>query len=122
MMFRKALIYLMAFSIFMVGCGGRIAHPIMTAQINDYDMDCDLIIHEMGSLEIQYTKKTKEHNVKEAIDVVLLITGIFVFVPWFFIDLKDAEKVEYEAIQNRILHLAALAKKKKCENVPVIYH
>jgi len=120
-MLRKYIIYLMACSVFMVGCGGRVAHPIMSHQPNDLNLNCDLLIHEIGYLNLQYKKKTKEYDLKEAADVGLLVGGWWLLgIPWFFIDLKDAEKVEYEAIQARILHLVELAKIKKCENVPTI--
>ena len=112
---KKFVTYLLVLCFFMIGCGGRQAHPILSHQPNDQEKSCDVLRDEINYLNAQYKKKKEEHAGKEALDVALLIGGFFIIVPWFFMDLKDAEKVEYEAITHRIEHLTSLARTKNCE-------
>jgi len=113
-MARLVVTYLMILSIFLIGCGGRTAHPITSHQAGDENKTCDVLRDEIDYLKVQHEDKKKEHQVKEAVDIALLIGGILILVPFFFMDLKNAEKVEYEAINHRIEHLRSLAREMNC--------
>ena len=112
---RLVATYLTVLSISMAGCAGREAYPISSHQPGDQDKSCDLLRDEIDYLRAEYDEKKDLHQTKEAADIALFIGGVLIIVPWLFMDFKDAERVEYEAIELRIKHLKSLAKEKGCE-------
>ena len=44
----------------------------------------------------------------------MIITGLFVIIPFFFMDLKNGDKVELQAYRQRYNSLTLLAAKKGC--------
>ena len=45
---------------------------------------------------------------------LLMLSGGFLIVPWFFLDLSDADKIEANAQRARYNYLAGIAKKRNC--------
>lgn len=50
----------------------------------------------------------------EITNTLWAVAGVFLIVPFFFMDLKDAEKVEYEAMKTRRDRLLVYAAEKNC--------
>ena len=45
---------------------------------------------------------------------ILMLTGGFTIIPWFFLDLSDADKIEANAQRARYNYLADIASKGRC--------
>lgn len=99
-------------------CGGRRADPVAAYKISDDGLTCDGIRGEMSFIDQQVaalipdTKKTGKN-------VALGTAGLFLIVPFFFMDMSDAERVEIEAYKKRYLSLEQISQKKNC-NAPSI--
>ena len=99
--------------IFVSGCAGKTANPIMVSQYGDEQKSCNVLKFEMITMQnnmqdvLPKTEKTGKN-------VALGVAGAFFLVPWFFMDFSSAEQVEYEAYRNRYNHLASIAISKEC--------
>ena len=108
---RKAIIVVLACSL--AACGGRAAHPVMIQQYGDRQKSCEVIEVEMAQIQqeinrlIPKTKKTGKNT-------ALAVAGWFLIVPFFFMDLSEAEQEEIEAYRKRYNHLLLIATDKKC--------
>lgn len=94
-------------------CGGRTAHPVMVTQYGDAQKSCDSLAFEINQIEGEMSKLVGKRD-KTGKNVALGVTGFFLIVPLFFMDFKNAPKVEYEAYRQRYNHLAIIANDKKC--------
>ena len=99
-----------------VGCAGKTAHPVPQAQIGDDQMSCNEIQQEQAHIKNQINKLIPESK-KGIKNTALGVTGIFLIVPWFFMDFSDAEKVEIQAYQERSHKLSRIAARKNCPPV-----
>lgn len=101
-------------------CGGRTPQPVMVSQYGDQDKSCDALRYD-----IQYTENEIQRLLpktdKTNQNVALGVAGWFLLVPWFFMDFKNAEATEYEALRQRHQHLTSIAMSKKCK-VSVQYY
>ena len=52
---------------------------------------------------------------KTGANIVLGVTGFFLIVPWFFMDLSKAEQIEIDAYRRRLNQLLIIAGDKGCE-------
>jgi hypothetical protein len=99
-------------------CGGRKPDPVATYKISDDSLTCDGIHAELSFIDQQVaalipdTKKTGKN-------VALGTAGLFLIVPFFFMDMSDAERVEIDAYKKRYLSLEQTAQKKNC-NTPSV--
>ncbi|MBE9109295.1 hypothetical protein IQ273_07690 [Nodosilinea sp. LEGE 07298] len=101
-------------------CGGRTPTPVMSAQYGDKQKSCDVLEHEIANVESEMQRilpKTDKTNK----NVLLCVTGWFFIVPWFFMDFKNAEQTEYEALRQRYSNLTSLAVSKECDVSKVNY-
>ena len=95
-------------------CAGRAAHPVKVAQSGDNKKTCKSLRKE--------TKKIRQ-NIKKMIPAVkkadkkrtlLMLSGGLLIIPWFFLDLSDADKIETNAKRARHNYLVDVAKKRNC--------
>lgn len=97
----------------LIGCAGRAANPVMIQQYGDDKKSCQALEREMifiqGEIQrlIPQTKKTGKN-------VALGVTGFFLIVPLFFMDLSKAEQIEVDAYRRRYNHLLIIAGDKQC--------
>ena len=91
------------------GCAGRDAYPVGVVQVGDSNLSCDALKLEMSQNETLIAKKLKHDQSK-------LWSNIFWFI-WFppLMDVKEAEKIEAEALQRRNNRLEVLMVNKKCD-------
>ncbi len=88
--------------------------PIQVYRPGDEKMRCEEIHAEQALIDLDIAaKKTKRGNTM-ATNIVLGITGFFVIFPWFFMDFKDAEGTEIEALEQRQDRLGLLAVEQGC--------
>jgi len=112
---KKLLCVLLCVAVLVVGCGGRAANPVAVYVPGDEKRACDSLQVEMAQIEQEITTKKHKRGSTTAANVVLGIAGFFVIVPWFFMDFKDAEGTEIEALQQRYKRLSSLAVEKGCD-------
>jgi hypothetical protein len=109
----KLLILLFVFQIFAWGCAGRTANPVMSSQYGDPNKSCNALQIELSQTE-QEMRRLLPDTDKTGKNVLLGIAGAFILIPWFFMDFKDAEQVEVNALRQRYNTLSILASEKNC--------
>lgn len=106
-------------SVGLLGCAGRAANPVLQDQPGDNQKSCDTLQVEMAGIQSQIQKLIPESD-KTGKNVGLGIGGIFLLgIPWFFMDLSDAEKAEINAYNMRYNKLMTIATQKKCQFLAV---
>jgi len=101
-------------SVALLGCAGRAANPILQDQIGDNQKSCDTLQVEMAGIQTQIQALIPQSD-KTGKNVGLGIGGLFLLgIPWFFMDLTDAEKNEINAYNARYNRLQTIAAQKKC--------
>ncbi len=109
----KTSIALLLTVMLVIGCAGRAANPVMVQQYGDDKKTCQALEREMVFIqgEIQRLMPQTEKTGK---NVALGVTGFFLLVPLFFMDLSQAEQVEIDAFRRRYNHLLIIAGDKQC--------
>jgi hypothetical protein len=109
----KKVISALLLVLFVSGCAGRTANPVMTRQYGDETRSCASITAELGTIEGEIQRLIPKTN-KTGKNVALGVAGWFFIVPWFFMDLSQAEQEEINAYRMRYNHLVAIAADKGC--------
>ena len=111
---RKLLCLVLAVCVFYTGCAGREANPIPAYLPGDENRSCASLNAEMAQLQSEMQRLLPKTN-KCATNTLWAIGGILFIVPFFFMDLKDAEKIEYDAFRARYNRLLITASEKQCD-------
>lgn len=101
------------FTFIVVGCGGRAANPIMVSQYGDHKKSCETLQVEMSQNQQEISRMLPETE-KTGTNVALGVVGLFLIVPWFFMDFSESEQIEVNAYRQRYNHLALVAMDKDC--------
>ena len=96
------------------GCAGRSAHPVTVAQSGDAKKTCKALRKETKQILRRIHKMVPYIKKKDKKKVLKMVTGALIVIPWFFVDMKDAEKVEANALRKRYNYLADLADGLNC--------
>ena len=96
------------------GCAGRSARPITVAQSGDAKKSCQALRKETKQILRRIHKMVPYIKKKDKMKVLKMVTGALIVIPWFFVDMKDAEKVEANALRKRYNYLADLADGLNC--------
>ena len=116
---KKLIAITLITSITIIGCAGRAANPVLQDQVGDNQKSCDTLQTEMSGIQSQIQKLVPESD-KTGKNVGLGIGGFFLLgIPWFFMDLSDAEKAEINAYNMRYNKLMTIATQKKCQFLAV---
>ena len=99
--------------VFISGCAGRAANPVMIRQFGDENRSCASLMTEMTSIENEIQTLIPKTN-KTGKNVALGVAGWFFLVPWFFMDLSQAEQEEINAYRMRYNSLLIIASEKGC--------
>lgn len=110
----KRIICFMILLSFVISCGGRTANPVSQYQYGDEKRSCGSLRMEMSQIQADIGRKVSEEENTTGKNVALGVTGVFFIVPWFFMDLSDADKIEMEALRNRYNALSRIAMDKGC--------
>ena len=110
---RSLLCVLLSFSVLFAGCAGREANPVPISMPGDENASCQVLFAEMQQVRTEMEKLKPKTN-KFATNTLWGIAGFFLIFPFFFMDVKDAEKIEYDAYQRRYNRLELLATAKNC--------
>ena len=107
-----ALIVMVLFST--QSCAGRAAHPVKIAQSGDVKKTCKALRKETKQIERNIRKMIPAIKKADKKRTLLMVSGGLLIVPWFFLDLSDADKIEANAQRARYNYLADLVGKRNC--------
>ena len=100
-------------STILTGCAGKIAEPVKVIQLNDRELSCAQILSQMNQLDQEGRVLARKAD-KTGKNAALAVAGQMLLVPYLFMDLKEGEKVELNAVRARYMHLVKLYEKKEC--------
>ena len=112
--FRSVLMAIFVALFFIQGCAGRAALPVKVTQSGDVEKTCKNLQAEMKKYRRNIQKRIPAIKAADKKRTLLMLSGGLLIVPWFFLDLSDADKVEANAVRARHNYLADRAKKRKC--------
>ena len=95
------------------GCAGRTANPVADYRIGDETRSCASLKAEVSQINADIARLVSDTD-KTGKNVALGVAGLFLIVPWFFMDLSDAERTEAEAYRRRHNRLTQIAADKRC--------
>lgn len=95
------------------GCAGRAPTLVMVQQYGDEKKTCLALEREMMFIQGEIQRLIPQTE-KTGKNVVLGVTGFFLLVPLFFMDLSQAEQMEVDAYRQRYNHLLILTGDKQC--------
>ncbi|MCA9396352.1 MAG: hypothetical protein KC649_04200 [Candidatus Omnitrophica bacterium] len=99
--------------VFLQGCAGRAANPVMVHQYGDEQKSCSALEREMLFIQEEINRLIPQTD-KTGKNVLLGVTGFFFLVPLFFMDLSKAEQIEINALRQRYNNLVIIAGDKGC--------
>jgi hypothetical protein len=111
---RKALCAVLCFAVLFAGCAGREAKPILISRPGDDNLSCQELKSEVVHLQNDMVKLLPKTD-KFGTNALWATAGVYLIVPFFFMDLKDAEKKEFEAMRLRHNRLVSFLKAKSCD-------
>jgi len=116
---KKVICLSLMVSILFAGCAGREANPVAMYTPGDENRSCKGLFTEMSQIQQEMDVLRPKTN-KFATNAAWATAGVFLIVPFFFMDLKEAEKIEYDAYARRYNRLLILATEKNCDmfNLP----
>lgn len=107
-----------AFMFFVSGCAGSGPMPVARYSPADEKRSCASLKAEIKANKKEIAKKIEERTNKTHENLILGASGVFLIVPWFFMDLKGKEAGETEALERRNAALRRVAAVKGC-NAPL---
>ena len=111
---KKLVCLILVCSFFLQGCAGRMANPVPSYIPGDENRSCAAYQAEIATLDADMQRILPETN-KFGYNALCAAGGVFLIFPFFFMDLKDAEKVEWEAMRVRRNRLLVYAAEKECD-------
>jgi hypothetical protein len=109
----KKIVSVLLILIFVTACAGRAANPVLVQQYGDHDKSCNALSKELQFIESEITRLVPETK-KTGTNTALGVAGLFLIVPWFFMDFTEAEQVEVNAYRQRYNNLVIIAEEKEC--------
>ncbi len=97
-----------------MGCAGREANPISSYKAGDENLSCEKLKKEIVVLQTNMMAILPKSD-KTFTNALWYTGGSIVIIPVFFIDMKDAERIEYEAFRRRHNRLVEMAQTKGCD-------
>ena len=97
----------------LIGCAGRAPNPVMIQQYGDGKKSCQALEQDMAFIQGEIQRLLPETE-KTGTNTALGITGFFLIVPLFFMDLTQSEQIEVNAFRQRYNHLLIIARDKEC--------
>jgi hypothetical protein len=111
---RECICSIFAFAVLLAGCAGREANPIPIYLPGDENRSCPALKAEIAQLQVDMARLLPKTD--KGLTNVLWGAGGVIFLPlFFFIDLKGAEKIEFDAMRQRHNRLLVYAAEKGCD-------
>ena len=111
---KKPISLLLVFAVLFAGCAGREANPIPAYLPGDNTRSCPALAAELAQLQADMARLLPKTN-KGVTNALWAAGGVFLIVPFFFMDLKDAEKIEFDAMRQRHNRLLIIAADRDCD-------
>ena len=89
---KKVICLSLMVSILFAGCAGREANPVAMYTPGDENRSCKGLFAEMSQIQQEIDVLRPKTN-KFATNAAWATAGVFLIVPFFFMDLKEAEKI-----------------------------
>ena len=112
--FQPVFVLIVVVLFFVQGCAGRAPHPIKVAQSGDTKKACKSLRKETKQIRQNIKKMIPAVKKADKKRTLLMLSGGLLIVPWFFLDLSDADKIETNAKRVRHNYLVDVAKKRNC--------
>ena len=112
--FQPVLVLIVVVLFFAQSCAGRAAHPVQVAQSGDNKKTCKSLRKETKKIRQKVKKMIPAVKKADKKRTLLMLSGGLLIVPWFFLDLSDADKIEANAKRARHNYLGDIAKKRNC--------
>ena len=112
--FQPVLVLIVVVLFFVQGCAGRAAHPVKITQSGDNKKTCKSLYKETEKIRQNLKKMIPAVKKADKKRTLLMLSGGLLIVPWFFLDLSDADKIETNAQRARHNYLVGIAKKSNC--------
>ena len=116
--------FLLMLVVLLTGCAGRQPHLVPVYSPGDEKQSCESLIKEMNDLQTKMLALLPKAD-KTVVNTLWSVGGTVAgytpagtaagLVPYFFIDMKDAERIEYEAFRRRHNRLLLIAQSKSCD-------
>lgn len=104
----------LALLLFVVGCTGMAPNPVAMYQPGDEHKNCASLRMEIESIDLKIAIRGDIKKAKHLSNFIKLASTYSLLIPWLFVDLKDAEQIEIEALQQRKKVVLVLAAEKGC--------
>ena len=111
---KRIVCVLLIFSITICSCAGTDPNPIAVYMPGDENKSCSSLRAEIANIDKQVIRKQAQKSKQEVDNILWFCAGWFLIVPWFFMDLKENEKPEINALQQRKDALLVIAADKDC--------
>jgi hypothetical protein len=112
--FQPVFVLIIVVLFFVQGCAGRAVNPVNVAQSGDVKKACTLLRKEAKQIRQNIKKMIPAVKKADKKRTLLMVSGGLLIVPWFFLDLTDADKIETNAQRARHNYLIDVAKKRNC--------
>ncbi len=112
--FQPILVLIVMALFFTQSCAGRAARPLKVAQSGDTKKSCKFLFKETRQIRKNVKKMIPVVKKADKKRTILMLTGGFLILPLFFLDLSDADKIEANAQRARYNYLADIASKHNC--------
>ena len=113
--FQPVFVLIVVVLFFVQGCAGRAAHPVKVVQSGDNKKTCKSLHKETKQIRRSIKKMIPAVKKADKKRTLLMLSGGLLIVPWFFLDLSDADKIETNAKRARHNYLIDIAKKSNCQ-------
>ena len=112
--FQPVFVLIVIVLFFVQGCAGRAAHPVQVAQSGDNKKTCKSLRKETKKIRQKVKKMLPAVKKADKKRTLLMLSGGLLIVPWFFLDLTDADKIEANAQRARYNYLVDRGVKRNC--------
>ena len=112
---RGSMCVLLAINFFIIGCGGHHANCISRYTPGDENRSCSALYSEIESLDNDIREKRSQKSSKDLFNVLYIVGGVLVIIPFFFMDLKGSHEAEIEAFQARQTNLKMIFADNGCD-------
>jgi len=112
--FQPVFVLIVIVLFFVQGCAGRAAHPVQVAQSGDNKKTCKSLHKETKQIRRSIKKMIPAVKKADKKRTLLMLSGGLLIIPWFFLDLSDADKIETNAKRARHNYLVDRGVKRNC--------
>lgn len=117
---KKITALILIASIISAGCASTTANPVPVAQVGDETKSCDAIANEMQKMVTAQIEADSNKDKQIGTNAALGVAGLFLIVPWFFMDLGGANTAEQKAAKARYERLQQMQMDRRCPATPVV--